>query len=193
MTDSFAAQPGTFVLVYNSEEPTARKMIPVVGWQKGLSGFDPITVVAEDGRMIFGKAVLIWNAETGSEFVTDPTSKMTFDDVDDWLAYMKGAKPVAKPNAETGIRRRVNLFIQFGKKEYVNKSFWHFKTPSDEFLFTLEGGMEAPEDARVTKINRDTFFNARKLLEVVPFDDLFNTSVGSAPEPDEDDEIEGLI
>ncbi len=174
MSDSFTASPGTFVLIYDPNIPEKQSSaIPVMGWTKGLSGFDPVTVVPEDGRMTFGKAIL--TTYDDEPFITDPISKMTFNSVEDWVTYMKGRKPVAKPNAETGKRRRTNLFIQFSEKKYVNKSFWHFKTSSDEFLFELEGGADAPDDPRVQKINRDSFYVARKLLDVLTYDDLFNT------------------
>jgi hypothetical protein len=175
MADSFTALPRTFVVSFDSNDPDGRNMIPVMGWAKGLSGYDPITVVPEDGRMVFGKAICLMT-DDDVVIVTDPISKKTFYDINDWLSYMKGAKPVAKPDVNTGVRRRVNLYIQFGDKTYVNKSFWHFKTPSDEFLFTLEGEQEAPDDARVQKINRDAFYNARKTLDVMPYDDLFNVT-----------------
>lgn len=188
MSDSFAALPRTFVLFFDSEAPDDPFALPVIGWTKGLSGFDPITVVPEDGRMTFGKAICIYTEE-GVAIVTDPIAKNSFSGVEEWVKYMKGAKPVAKADTKTGLRRRVNLFIQFGSKVFVNKSFWHFKTPSDEFLFTLEGGEESPEDVRVQKINREAFFNARKTLEVIPYDDLFNTTEVIQPEHDFEDLI----
>jgi hypothetical protein len=190
MTDSFQAAPGTFVVLFNPQDPENPDHFPVVGWTRGLSGYDPITIVPEDGVMEFGKAIQLDHGDL--VVVVDPTAKKTFWSLEAWLEYMKGAKPVAKPNKETGIRRRVNLHIQFGEKTYVNKSFWHFKTPSDSFLFELEGGESAPDDARVSKINRDTYYKARKNLEVVPYADLFNVTESAMVE-DIDEEAEDLI
>lgn len=187
MTDSFQAAPGTEIVRFDPEDPENPDHFPVIGWTRGLSGYDPITIVPEDGVMEFGKAILLED-----RCVVDPTAKRTFFGLSLWLEYMKGAKPVAKPNKETGVRRRVNLHIQFGDKTYVNKSFWHFKTASDSFLFELEGGEGAPDDARVTKINRDTFYKARKNLEVVPYADLFNVTESAMAE-EIDEEAEDLI
>lgn len=189
MTDSFSALPETAVITFNPEDPNKSFWTPVVGWTRGLAGFDPVTVIMGDGHMVHGKAIVVQSGS--SEYVVDPNAKKTFYSVVDWLEYMKGAKPVSKPNRHTGVRRRTNLFIQFGTKVFINKSFWHFKTPKDEFLFAVEGGGEAPEDPRVQKINRDAFYKARKLLEVVPFEELFNTLEIEADEVDQ--EAEDLI
>lgn len=184
MSDSFPAQANTVVIQFDPETPKIPDTFPVIGWAKGLSSYDPITIVPEDGRMIFGKAIQM--DSNGATVIVDPIAKKTFWSLESWVTYMEGTKPVAKPDATTGVRRRVNLYIQFGTKTFVNKSFWHFKTPSDEFLFTLEGGEEAPDDVRVQKINRDAFYSARKTLDVMLYDDLFNTTE-TFPAHDEDD------
>jgi hypothetical protein len=100
---------------------------------------------------------------------------------------------VEDKNAVTGVDLS-SLNIRQTDKSYRSKSFWHFKDESGlEFLFTVESGRKIPNDHRVAKINRETFFERRKSLPVVDSKLLLETVGSPTPEtgivPDDEDDL----
>lgn len=160
---------------------------PIIGWEKLLHSWEPICFppTAHTNKMI---CYAIPNPE-GGYFYYDPNLRDTFYDSVEWASQYEGKEPEIEP--ETQKQARSNLHVAFGNKVYKNKSFWHFKTPSDEFLFELDGEQTCPDDPRCEKITRDQYFKARKLMDVLTLDELLAAT--DMPNDDTDQEAEDLI
>lgn len=195
MINVIPAAPGTFIIEYGHDG--IHSYTPIVGWQhvQGNMVF-PLTVINQGG-LSHGKAVV---HPTGA--VSDPTHRLCFSDVTEWLSFIAHAKPAkGEPEASTegsagtseppkanaapraAVPEKEKVPVQFGSKTYKTKSFWayHDSTTATDGIFEIEGEAPYPNDSRCSKITRDEFMALKKdtaVVEPVPF---------VAEEPDDDD------
>jgi hypothetical protein len=184
----FPAQTGTFLIERDpATSPPVVTHIPVIGWQhlQGNLAF-PIAVM-NHGGLTHGKAILHPNG-----YVSDPTHGLTFENLAEWLSFIKSAKPKAgpkmpqesgqsepdnraavmpdtpeppKPRARPAAPQATGGAIQFGTKTFSTNSFWRLKSSNiDEHdpIFQIEGGHAYPKDARCEKIKRDEYAALKK-------------------------------
>lgn len=90
--------------------------------------------------------------------------------------------------------------IGFGDKSYKLVSSWHFKDGDTEFVFQVPGDKDVPDDARVTKINRDAYTELTKTVPVKDYESVLGiekpgSAVEAPPESsdDEDDDVSDLV
>lgn len=95
MAGTFPAADGTFMVVLGDDNKAVYKA-PVIGWTN-VQGALCFPLVALPGLHIEHRTAI----EHPSGHVTDPTHKLTFSTVDEWLAFIKKAK--APPGANRGI------------------------------------------------------------------------------------------
>jgi hypothetical protein len=182
MSEVLPALPGTTAY---AKTKYGQEAAPVIGWEKILGRWEPVCF-PETFRSERPMCIEIPCENPDAPNFYDVETKTYFDNHDDWLAFYEGKAPEA-PGPAKRSKTRSGLRVTFGTKVYKNKSFWHFKTEQDEFLFELEGDETCPDDPRVEKINRDQFFKARKMMDVLTMPEL----LGAAPETDS--EVEDLI
>lgn len=181
--------------------------LPVVGWTLGPTGISlpvvpgvldtsgPGVAIAFGGHDLsvdLGSSLACGDPDADGDvfylLVIDLASGEAFVDLDEWYEWLKkqGTAPASKPNA--GLYPALN----FNGKVYLKASFWKVAQPGKTpLIFTLPGGSASPTDLFVTKITRDEFFAARKVLTEVPH--LALVGGVTANDPPEDDEADDLI
>lgn len=179
------ALPGTYVLIGVG----IHEWCPVIGWEKRLTVWEPICfpVLPRDlGPTLY---FIPDPTDPDNPSLYDPRANRLFRDTESWSDFYDGSEPVP---VESGLEFDIGSPVTFGDKAYKNKSFWHFGTVKAEFLFELDGGETCPDDPRVSKINREAFFNARKTMPVVVRDEVIRMARQDIA-PEIDSEVEDLI
>ena len=185
MITIFPAAPGTTLLAYDFNARVTHT--PVIGWQhiQGQIAF-PVTVV-NHGGMTHGNAV-----QHPDGMVSDPTHRIAFKDVAEWVAFMKTAKapkatssPVDEEEEDDTTTTPFSVYPEErvqpaaapspapvkaripdkpkGKPQvFKSKSFW--KLVHEPHVFVVEGGVEAPakNDPDYEKITREEMLELKR-------------------------------
>lgn len=188
-------------------EPTDFTILPVIGWTLSPAGAalpvvpgvadtsgPGVAVVCGDYDLPEELAAHLADGESTGDIsmfyglVVDLAFGKPFFHLEDWAEWVdkQGTAPASKPNA--GLYPALN----FNGKVYLKASFWKVAQPGKTpLIFTLPGGSASPTDLFVTKITRDEFFAARKVLTEVPH--LALVGGVTANDPPEDDDADDLI
>ena len=201
----FTALPGTLIAdLDKSTSPPSLVCTVVIGWShvQGSRAY-PITAL-NSGGMTEVQAVI--HGDTG--FVTHPSRGLTFASVEEWMAYMKTAKPgkiigtartepyadedepepspdLVMPDDDAEATSADFVPVVFGKKAHKSKSYWSM--PADGVVFEVDGGDPYPIDERVEKIKRDDFAEFKRQGWAV------GLPTAEEPAEDRDEEIDDLI
>lgn len=169
MNNQFAAQPGTFLRVWDADGDT--KDIPVVGWSN-LTGqlANPLTPIPSMG---IGKNAMVvipplsnddeiyfCHAETGTVCYSGEDAESFMSGYLEEHPMPRGpekgddtVKTTTAPKT-TGPTQTVGP-LHFGNQSFKTKSFWHW--PEANAVFEIEPEQVIPSDPRVKKVKRDEY------------------------------------
>jgi len=196
MSDAFAAIPGTMLVRLDPEAERGFVATPIIGCltTKGTR-VAPLTAQAPI-PIQHGVAIVVPGNEWIPEMVNDPTYRLTFDGVEEWMSFVDRQDPDSTPTVSSHQPHVGTLpWVVFDEsKTFVKTSYWHFKDGSDEFVFEVAGGDLLPNDSRVVRSNRKDFLILKKTIPVV---DAAALTDGDIPDPEDgpeiDEEAEDLI
>lgn len=196
------ASPNTYVV---SKEPSASDGFtrePIIGFAYDPKADKPPTVVTLQGqRRILGDTGVLFPCGT----VVDPLAALTFEDIEEWLAFTGKSRPKAeskttKPVDDDDEPDSVNDFgydIEWTNKSFKNNSFWHYDDGTHEFVFILPGEEDAPKQTeKMMKIKRTDLDALKKNIDLLPLAEVKSPDVlpdADPEEDDEDDDDDGLI
>lgn len=162
MNNQFAAQPGTFLRVWDADGDT--KDIPIVGWMN-LTGqlALPLTPVPNPGT---DKNSMIVIVTPGEEFFCHRATGTICCNSDDAGEYMAGyleEHPIPEPTEKGDASVKSSdpqpgpdtRPLHFGSQTYKTKSFWHW--PDANAVFAIEGEQVYPSDPRAIKVKREEY------------------------------------
>lgn len=151
-------------------------LIPVIGWRVPNIG-QPEPVLPVSGPTLFAGAAIV--APDGT--TVDLTSGVSFETVEIWRAYVHDDPPYQLGDRPGAPKPGKHPKLHFDGKPYAKASFWKVVLDGYTTVFTIPAGEPSPTDKFVSKITRDEYFAARKVVpEVEP--DVFKNP---GPDPDQ--------
>lgn len=143
--------------------------IPVVGWRVNAAG--PAEPILPTGHkpMLTGSAILTIRALDGEPIVTDTTTGMVFDSVEEWLTYIDDEKPylLGLSRREQATPQGQHPILSFTGKVYKRASWWRVTKDDYVTVFNLPPDLPSPADVFVSKLTREEYFAQRKVLPEV--------------------------
>lgn len=146
----FAAQPGTYIV------DTKGNRVPIIAFEFITGGLaHPRTAIPRKTAIARDEAIL---HPTGD--ISYPHGGSTFESFRDWESHMNGEE-AENAFGEPPEGAPDNSKIVFGDRKYAQKSFWRWEATTS--IFALEPDVPAPNDARIEKITRKEFYDAKRL------------------------------
>jgi hypothetical protein len=137
--------------------------------------------------------------------VSDPNLG-AFTDVDEWLAASpeKRKTPAAvteqpKPRPTRSVAPQIEeagsaYAIEWTTKSYSTNSFWHYDDGEHEFVYQVDGGVNAPKASdRNLKIKRTDMMALKKNVDMLTVDEIMNAEPLPAPEDGAEDAAADMV